>query len=485
MTAKAENLSKQAVKGTLWTYLSFVSGKFLTFLTTLILARLLTPEQFGVMGYCLTVTYFLDTFNTFGVGTALISRSEKVQEAANAAFWISMASSIGIVTLGWVSAPAIASFFNEPLVAELLRVLVLSQLISAVAAVPNALVQRNLKFGARMIPELGKTIVKGLVSIALALNGYGVWSLVWGQVAGELLSTIALWFIAPWRPTWLFDRQTTRDMLVLGSHLVAVTLVGIVLMTIDNLIVGRVLGSAALGYYLLAYRVPDLIIRNFNVVTARVAHPVLARLQSDLGRMGQFFLKYIHYMSLLTFPAGVGIALLSEPFIRVFYGATWQPAVVAMQAISIALAIQSPAFIPGVLYKAVNRPALINKLALIRIPFVGAILWYATAWGFNGVAIGQVVVAVLTLLMECVFAARIVRVSLREIGAAMAPAAAGCVVMAAAIESVKLLLPVEGVVALVVLGLVGALSFAGTIALVSRDTATRATNMVRSMLVRL
>jgi O-antigen/teichoic acid export membrane protein len=477
-------ISKQAAKGTLWTYIAFVGGKLLTFLSTLILARLLAPEQFGIVGYCLIVIYFLDTFNTFGVGTALISRRDRLEEASNAAFWISLASSSVLCVVAWFTAPLIAGFFNEPLVTDLIRTLMIAQLVAAIGAVPNALSQRHLKFKVRLIPELGRAVVKGGVSVLMAYLGYGVWSLVYGQIAGEMFTNVALWLIMRWRPTAALDAQVSREIFVVGGHSAVATLVGIAQSNVDYILIGRLLGSAPLGFYMLAYRIPDLVIRNFNWVTQKVAHPILAQLQSDRSRLGEIYLKYLRYITLITMPAGAGIALIAPLFIETFYTPVWQPAVFPMQMIAIGLAIQSAGYIPGVLYKAINRPDIINRLAPIKLSYTTLILWWSTRWGIDGVAVGQIVVNVLNLLLDCWMASRVIVTPPAAIARALLPSAAAAALMTAVVLSVETLVPLQGLLGLLTITLVGAAAYAGAIALVSRETALRARHMFRQVLAR-
>jgi O-antigen/teichoic acid export membrane protein len=479
-----KDISKQAVKGTLWTYVAFAGGKLLTFVSTLILARLLSPEQFGIVGYCLIVIYFLDTFNTFGVGTALISRRDRLEEAANAAFWISIGSSALLCAIAWVAAPFIAGFFDEPLVTDLVRTLMIAQLIAAVGAVPNALSQRHLKFKVRLIPELGRALTKGGVSVLMALMGYGVWSLVYGQIAGEIFTSVALWVIMRWRPTALLDGLVSRQIFAVGGHAALATLIGIVQANIDYILIGRMLGSAPLGLYMLAFRIPDLVIRNFNWVTQKVAHPILAQLQSDPSRLSEIYLKYLRYITLITVPAGVGIALIAQPFIETFYTPEWLPAVFPMQMIALALAIQSAGYIPGVLYKAINRPDIINRLAPIKLTYATLILWAGTRWGISGVALGQILVSSLDLCLDCWMASRVVATPLPAIGRAILPAAAAALLMAAVVLSVGVVLPLSGLAALLTICLLGGAAYAGAVALVSRETAARAGAMFRQVLAR-
>src|SRR5262249_2685850 len=321
LTDPSLGLPSQAVRGSFWTYVAFASGKALSFVTTVILARLLVPEEFGLVGYCLVALQYLALVNLFGMDQALISRRDKLQEAANAALLLNSVTGVLLFAVAWVGAPWVAKFFRAEQVTYLLRLLAVSLPISALGAVPDALVQRELRFKARLLPEFARSFVKGGVSILLAWRGLGVLSLIIGHVAGESVGTLLVWILARWRPTLAFDTRVAREVTVFGAHIVALGILGTIFGNIDFVFVGRFLGAGALGYYTLAYRIPDLVLTNTNNVVGRVAYPLFCRLQSDFKQLRSAYFSYIRYMALLIFPAGVGLAITAAPFILIFYSA--------------------------------------------------------------------------------------------------------------------------------------------------------------------
>ena len=418
-------VTQKAIQGTFWSYLSYTSGKLLSFVTTIILARLLIPEDFGLLGYCMVAIQYLEVVNTLGMGTALISRRDKVAAAANAGFVISFVLGIGLYGLAWISAPAIATYFKEPAVTELLRLLALVLPISGLGAIPGAFIERNLAFRIKFVPDVSRSLTKGLLSIILAWQGFGVWSLVWGQVIGAIVATILNWVMARWRPERIYDRRVTTEMLQFGGHIIAIGFIGALLNNVDYLIVGRILGAAALGYYTLAYRMPELIIRSINLVVGRVAHPVLSKLQWDDAGLRSVYGNYLRYTALVIFPAGVGLALLAAPIIELFYTAEWTPAIPVMRWIALSITVASMGHIPGVLYKAINRPDILNKLAVIKLPLTIVTLWYSTRWGIEGVAFGHLILAFIKVILDTVVAGRMISFNLLAVLKALQPALLG------------------------------------------------------------
>jgi O-antigen/teichoic acid export membrane protein len=273
-------------------------------------------------------------------------------------------------------------------------------------------------------------------------------------------------------------------MMFFGLHMISVGLGGALRNNVDYLLIGRLLGAAALGYYTIAYRVPELIINNINFVVGNVTHPLIARLDTDTQQLREVYFSYIRYISLFTFPAGVGIAMVAAPFIRIFYTSKWEPAIIPMQAIALALAIASIAHVPGVLYKAINRPDLLNKIMLIRLPVAIGVVWYAAAWGINGVAISQVVLGFFYMAVDSFVVSRLVNFGPVELIKALAPALVGSSVMAVALGTMASLLGSVSLSGLIVLVLAGLGVYAGALALVSRETFTQAYTVLRGAAAR-
>lgn len=415
------DLAQKTLKGVFWSYSTFLGGKVLTFLSTIILARLLLPEQFGLVGYCLITIQYLDILNSAGIDNSLIARREKLEEAANAAFVANIL--LGFISFGltWVIAPWAAVFFKTPELIPVLRLMGLSLPLSGLGMVPDALLQRHLRFRTRMLPEVSKNLIKGLVSIILAWLGWGVWSLVWGQLAGILIATVLAWMLAAWKPTWRFDAQATREIAMYGFHIMLLEIAGAFRNNVDYLLVGRVLGAAALGYYTMSYRIPELLIRSVNIVVGRVSLPVMSIAQTDREQLRSFYFGYLRSLSMVIFPLAVGLALTAPIFIPLFLSETWNPSILPTTLISLALGIAAMGFIPGVLYKATGRPEVLTRLNFIKVPLAVAVLWYSTRWGIVGVAGGQIVISIFSLALDILTANYVMHYPNRDLVKALAP----------------------------------------------------------------
>src|SRR5215208_2599130 len=362
------SLTQKTVRGVFWSYLSFLGGKGLNFVSTIILARLLLPEQFGLIGYCLVVIQYVDIINSAGINTALVARRERLQEAANAAFVANLLFGAVCFAIVWLIAEPVSIFFKSPEIIPFFRVLGLSLPLTGLGMVPDAMLKREMKFQTILIADVSRNFMKGAISVGMALMGFGVWSLVWGQVLGVLTGSILSWILAGWRPTWHFHPEATRTIAFFGYHIILLETAGALRNNVDYLLVGRILGAAALGYYTMAYRIPELLIRSLNYVLGSVSLSALALTQSEPGKMQAFYFGYIRFLSMFTFPVSVGLAFTSQVFIPLFLSEKWGPAIIPTALIALALGVASLGYVPGVLYKAISRPDILNKLALIKVP---------------------------------------------------------------------------------------------------------------------
>lgn len=464
------NLGQKTLTGIFWSYLSFLGGKGLSFLSTLILARLLLPEQFGLVGYCLIAIQYLDILNSAGIDSALIARRENLEEAANAAFLANVLLGTVCFALAWICAPAVAVFFKDDSIIPILRVLGLSLPLSGIGMVPSTLLQRQMRFRTKLLPDVSRNLTKGVISITFAAFGLGVWSLVWGQIAGIFVGTVLAWILAGWKPTWRFNADATRAITVYGFHIVMLEVIGVFRNNVDYMLVGRILGAAALGYYTMSFRIPELLIRSVNHAIGGVSLPALASMQANPGRLRSFYFSYLRYLSMFTFPVGVGLALTAPLFIPLFLSDTWGPAIVPTMLISLALGISALGFVPGVLYKAVNRPEVLNQLAIVKIPVAVFIFWYSTRWGIVGVAAGQIALNLISVSIDTLIANYIMKFSLKELLNTISATFFSTLAMGFVLYVVRQSISFDGLLALIVMIGVGVLVYFAMLWLISRDT---------------
>jgi O-antigen/teichoic acid export membrane protein len=432
--ATQTSLAQTAVSGTFWLYLAKYSGKFLVFLSTVILARLLFQEDFGVAAYALVVIGFLEVAQGLGVSAALIYyRSEPAR--TDTAFWLSLAVGLLLFGLTWLLAPAAGLYFGDERAIAVTRILGLTFPLSAMGEVHDSLLQKELQFRRKFLPELGRSLAKGVVSIVLAGLGYGAWSLIFGQLAGVVAGVIAFWWVIPWRPSLRFDGRLARSLLAYGARLSASDVVAVLLANADYLLVGRYLGAAALGVYTLAFRIPELLVKEFSVVVGNVVFPLYARIQEDEEALRHGFLLVFRYVNLITVPMGLGLALIARPFVLTFFTERWLEAVPVMSAISLYTLLRSMVFNAGDVYKAQGRPGLLLQIKLVQAVASLPVLWWAAAvvGSLLAVAWSQVALTLVAGLVKLLIAMRLLQVSPKVMAASLWPALAGGTILTGAV----------------------------------------------------
>jgi O-antigen/teichoic acid export membrane protein len=366
-----------------------------------------------------------------------------------------------------------------------LRVMGLNLPLSGLGMVPDTLLQRHLRFRTRLLPQVSQSLIKGVVSILLAWTGMGVWSLVWGQLAGMLTGTVLAWILARWKPTWRFDAKVTFEIARYGFHVILLEVAGAFRSNVDYLLVGRILGAAALGYYTMSYRIPELLIRSVNIVVGRVSLPVMSIAQKDAEELRSFYFGYLRSLSMIIFPISVGLALTAPLFIPLFLSARWNPAIIPTTLVSVALGIAAMGFIPGVLYKATGRPELLSRLNIFKVPVAFLVLWYGTRWGINGVAAGQIIISIFSLLLDTLVANYVMKYSTKDLLEALAPTFWSSLGMAVALLVVIPVLPFSGLSAFVLLVLVGVLIYFMMMWWLDQTTVRAGIDLVRRTFIRI
>ncbi len=423
------SLGKKTVEGVIWNYVSFASGKFLTFISTIILARLLAPEQFGVVAIALLAIQYLDSIGDLGISEALIYQRENLTQARNVAFIISVVAGCGLAVVAYLLAPLVAGFYDEPTVMPMLQVLALTLAINGFGQTQLALLTKELRFRQKILPDLSRSLVKGVSSIALAALGMGAWSLVWGQVLGSLAITVVLWAISTWRPRLVWDAALARTMLGYGVQVVLIQMLSVLWATADYLIVGRLLGRADLALYQQAFRLSDLLIINIAFVVGRVLFPSYTKMNHDMDRLRAGFLTTIRYIALVTLPFSIGISAVAPDFVGLVFGAQWLGMIPALQLLALRAGVSTLSFNSGQLLKAIGRPEIVNYQTLAKLCVLVVVVLLTVPYGFVAVAAGQLGVSLFVLCIDYLTMRQMIGVSLGAIWQRIMPALIPAVAM--------------------------------------------------------
>lgn len=431
---KQSKFGRVAIHGVAWRYVSYFGGKFMVFISTIFLARLLAKDDFGIVGYALTAIAFLDVASDLGVTEAIVYYDENKRNYSTA-FWIGLLIGIFLFALSWLVAPFLVSWFHDERVLDVFRVMALTFIFSALGSTHEAVLRKNLAFGKTTIPVFLRAVSKGVISILLAFMGYGAWSLVWGQLGGTLISSISLWWLTPWRPTFEFDLSRARALMNFGVKDIGTNFLAMILLNMDYWLVGRYLGAEVLGVYTLAYRLPELLILQFARIISQVIFPIYTKMRGQDGGLARGFEKTTTYVSLVTIPLGLGLALVARPFTVVFLTEKWLDAVPIMQMIALYAMFLSLIHNASSAYRALGDFKSITWLGLFRLALLLPALWWAASIKGSAVVVSQVhvVVAFIGCVVGLIVAARMLGLPLRNLYLSIQPSLLAGVAMAGAV----------------------------------------------------
>jgi PST family polysaccharide transporter len=398
-----------------------IGGRLISLFSLAILARLLAPEDFGLLAFALVFLGYLETVGDLGTGAALVYWSDRWRDVAQLTFIANLLMGVVWVGVALISASFVADFFGSPEGEPVLRALAWAIPLKALGTTHDALLQRDLRFRTRLVPEVALLATKATISVVFALRGFGVWSLVWGQLAGQGLSTVLLWALLPWRPRAYLPRDLIRPVFEYGRGIVSVNVIAAVVHHVDIVIVGRMFSVAILGLYQMAFKIPDIAVTLLVRITSKVLFPALARIRGVGGHLRDMYLPALRYLSLLTVPATVGLVMLAEPLVLVLFGEQWSGSAPILKAIAVYTGVKALGSYVGDLLKAMGRPGLLALLGTVRALVLVPALILAASQGVQAVAMALVGVTVVTTGVNLALAGYLLQVRWNAILKALGP----------------------------------------------------------------
>jgi O-antigen/teichoic acid export membrane protein len=490
-SASTLNVQKATLQGTFWNYVSFFGGKSVVLLSTFVLARLLSQEDYGVAGYAFTIISFIEIVSDLGVSAALIYHREDPL-APHTAFWLVLGIGALLGAGLWLVAPLVGIYFQDERAVAVTQVLGLQFAITALGDTHKTQLQKSLSFKRKVISDLTQSLGKAAITITLALLHFGPWSLIGGQLGSYLIGAMTLWVIFPWRPQFRFSPPLAHSMLTYGSKFALTNIVGITLLNVDYLLVGRFLGPVALGTYTLAFRLPDLLIRELCSVLGKVIFPIYAKVRDNPEALRRGMLDTTRYVALVTMPLGLGLAIVADPLTRVLFTAKWEAAIPVMRWIALYALFTSLAFNSGDVFKAQGRMAILTYLSLGKLALLVPGLWWVVAQPTSDplqllapVGAVQAGVALIGNAVNLYLAARLLHASLGEVVAALRPAFVGGAVMSlVTIGALLGLASAEPLAQLIGSVLAGGLTYLAVVGWLERDLVQRLWGKARARLAK-
>jgi PST family polysaccharide transporter len=402
------NLSRIAATGAAWSLGALVFSRLVTLASTVVLARLLSPDDFGLMALGLLVIGYSDALNDFGLDEAVVVYGGRGTRVADVAYTMSIAIGLGFTIAGFLSAPLLAEVLGEPRLTGVLRALATALLIVSFGQIQKGELARRLMFRRRVAGEIALVVIKAAVSIGLVVAGLGVWGLVWGQLAGTTARVVANWVLCPWKPHPKFDRDIARSLAGFGIRISLASMMGTVALNLDYLAIGSRLGTVALGLYYVAYRLPELLLVQTTQAVTSVLVPTYVTMSGDRDRLVRAFHDSTRVVASVAIPLAIGLAFLAPEIMRVIYGPAWVDAIPVLRLVAVSSALVAMTYPAGATLKAIDRPGVLAALAAIRLAIAVPVLWYAAGRDIESVALAQLAITLPLSIAALVIAGHLV-----------------------------------------------------------------------------
>ena len=388
MTTPAEqSVIKSAIIGARWLAVSQAGRQALQFATTIILARLLAPSDFGLLGMALVLINFAMLFRDMGISAAVVQRKEISDQLLSSLFWVNMLVGLTAMLLLWIIAPLAAEFYSEPRMVSIVRVLSVNFVLSGSTVLHQSLLERELAFNRLTRVEVGASVVGSLVAIGTATLHAGVWSLIYQSLGMMIITTISLWVMSSWRPRILLEWSEVKSVSNFSLNLVGFNILNYCARNLDYLLVGKFLGATVLGYYTYAYRIMLYPLQNISAVVGRVMFPVYAKLQDDNALLRQNYLKAVSTIALITFPLMLGLMGVSRPLVLGLFGSEWAPVQPLILILAPVGLIQSIGTTVGTIFQAKGRTDWMMRWGIVTTVLTAIAIVVGLRWGVIGVAL--------------------------------------------------------------------------------------------------
>ena len=325
------NLKHKTVSGLIWSFIDQFANLGITFIAGIILARLLSPREFGLIGMITVFIAVSESFINSGFSSALIRKKDCTDTDFSTVFFFNLAAGILFFLLLFFSAPAISGFFNEPELTAILQVLGIVLIIDSLTLIQRTILTKRIDFKLQARISVIASIGSGVVAITMAFYGFGVWALVAQRFVKQGLNSLFLWLWNRWKPLLVFSKESFKELFGFGSKLLLSGLIDTIYRNVYYLIIGKFFSAQELGFYTKADDFQRLPSQNINAIISRVSYPILSIIQSDIPRLKNNYRKLIRTIMFITFILMMGMAAVAEPLIHTLIGAKWEPAIIYLQ----------------------------------------------------------------------------------------------------------------------------------------------------------
>ena len=397
-----ESLSVRAVKSGFWVFLLRVIQLLFQAVKLIILANLLDPYNFGMMGIALLTMAILETFSTTGFHAALIQKKEDIKSYLDIAWTVLVLRGFILFALIYLIAPYVSYLFNEPKATLIIQIVGISVIFRAFTNIGVIYFRKDLQFGKEFFYQLSSTLISFIVVISVALLLRNVWALVFGLLAGEFVRVIVSYLIHPYKPRLGLSFEKAKELFGFGKWVLGSSVLLFFLIHGDDVFVGKFLGTTMLGFYQVAYRISNMSTTEITHIISQVTFPTYSKLQDNIPKLREAYSRVLQVTVFLSFPIAGLIFVLAPDFTEIFLGEKWMPIVPSMQALAFWGALRSIGSATGVVFTSIGKPKILTKIQLGHLILLIILIYpLSKHWGIFGTSLAVVFASLIPIV--CTF----------------------------------------------------------------------------------
>jgi len=405
------SLKQKSINGMFWTVGERLSGQAVQLFVQIILARLLEPAQFGLIGMLMIFTAVAQSIMDSGFGSALIQKKDADQTDASSIFFFNLALGLLLALILSLTAPLIAKFYNQPPLIPITRVLSLTLIINAFSLVQTSLLAKKLDFKTQMKISLLAVMISGVIGIVMAYRGFGVWSLVAQMVSKSLFQAIFLWVFNDWRPTLVVSISSLKSMFSFGSKLLMSGLLDTIFNNIYQTFIGKVYSPTDLGYFSKANSIESAAVLASSSSLGQVLFPIMVHFQNDLDNLKKAYRKTMKLSLFLHFPLMIGLWAIADPLFRLLLTDKWAQSISYFRILCIAGLLYPLHVLNLNILKVKGRSDLFLRLEIIKKAVVILAIFITFRWGIIALLYGQIATSVIAYFLNSYYSGQLINYS--------------------------------------------------------------------------
>lgn len=437
----SNTLKQKAVRGVLWSTVERFSVQGVQFLIMIVMARLLTPHDYGIIGMLAIFLAVSQSLIDSGFSQALIRKRDRTEVDNCTVFYFNIVVSTLLYVILYVSAPFVADFYDTPQLCPVMRVVCLGIMFNSLAVVQRALFTINVDFKTQAKAALTASVTSGVVGVAMAYHGFGVWSLVTQQLLNLGINTGLLWLLSKWRPQFVYSWQSFHELFSFGSKLLASGLLDTIYRNIYPIVIGKLFSASSLGHYTRAHQFSEFPSSNLTGIIQRVTYPVLCEIQDDDERLSNIYRRFLKLSAFVIFPLMIGLSSVAQPFVNIILGPQWGFCGQLLQIICFSMMWYPIHSINLNLLQVKGRSDLFLRLEIIKKILGVSVLCITAPFGLVVMCYGQIFNSIVALAINTYYTGKFINVGFLRQMRDLLPTMALCLTMFALILSVNSFLP--------------------------------------------